>query len=81
MEKKEQKAENLKPTTNTQYVQKVLYDLLSESLFNMEGLEMQVEGQLPEIFISKSEMIDCVLDILNKLGEELEKGSNNHEAK
>lgn len=72
-DEKEIKVEDLKPTTDTQYIQKVLYDLLNENLFNIEGLEMQVEGQLPEVFVAKSEMIDCVLSVLNKLGEELEK--------
>ena len=69
----EQKAEDLIPQTDVQQVQKCLYDLFTKHVFGLDGVDLQVEGELPEQFISKSLMVDTLLQVLNELGEELTK--------
>ena len=74
-----QKAEDLKPKTDVQKVQKILYDLVSEHLFTIDGIELQVEGELPELFVPKSLMIDKVLQVLNEVGEVLSESGDKNE--
>jgi len=64
-----QKAEELKPKTDVQKVQKILYDLMSEHLFTIDGIELQVEGEQPELFVPKSLMVDKAIQVLNDVGE------------
>jgi hypothetical protein len=64
-----QKAEDLKPKTDVQKVQKILYDLMSEHLFTIDGIELQVEGEQPELFVPKSLMVDKAIQVLNEVGE------------
>lgn len=78
-----QKAENLKPKTDVQKVQKILYDLMSEHLFTIDGVELQVEGEQPELFVPKSLMVDKAIQVLNEVGELLsnDEGKNETDVK
>lgn len=67
----EQIVEDLVPQTNIQEIQKTLYDLFSTHIFTLDGVDMQIEGELPEHFIPKSLMVEKLLQVLNELGAKL----------
>jgi len=59
--------------TKVQEIQALLYRLFNTILFSLKGKEMQEGDNLPAVFISKAEMLEAALQILNSFGEELSK--------
>jgi hypothetical protein len=55
--------------TLAQEFQKVLFDLFQSKLFSMSGVRMKGTEGFDEEFISKAELIDKGVEILNEFGE------------
>ena len=57
-------------------LQELLFQLFQQYLINIEGVEIQVSSDVPEVFISKSDLLDKLILVLNKFGEVVEGAEN-----
>lgn len=55
--------------TIAQEFQKVLYDLLQKKVMSLEGPVLTINNQLPTQFISRDEMVDQLICVMNEFGE------------
>ena len=59
--------------TNTQQMQRLVYELFQTHILKLEGRMVQGAEGLPEEHIAKSVIADGMLNLLNELGDELAK--------
>jgi len=55
--------------TLTQEYQQLLYSLFQQYLFSLEGTQLKGVNSINEEFISKSEIIEKSVELLNELGK------------
>lgn len=63
----------LVPETKVQFIQKLVYDLYQQIILSSEGVTLQDDDNLPEVFVAKSVLVEKMIILLNSLGDELSK--------
>ena len=59
-----------------QEFQNELYRLFNVNVFNLEGITLQEDENPPGVFLSKEEVVEACLKVLNEFGEMLSKDEN-----